>query len=358
MPFPDLFQLGLNESLRKQFASQHVDIANMARVIKEHKELYDIQNEKGIYKAEITGNFRFMAEARSDFPAVGDWVEATIFDENQAIIHKILPRFSLLERQTVGAYGEKQLIASNIDKAFIVQAVDRDFNLNRLERYFVIVHNGGVAPVILLNKVDLISKRELNEIQEEVSSRLPNSLIFKTSTVFKDGLSELMTFLQKGKTYCFLGSSGVGKSTIVNCLLGEERLNTNEISDATSKGKHTTSRRELMLLEHGSILIDTPGMREIGMTDTNSGMEMTFNAIVELGKRCKFTNCTHTDEPGCQILEAINDGLISLEELANYKKLERQSARFSESIAEKRKKDKELGRMYKEIKKSKKRNKY
>jgi len=357
MLMPDLPQLGLNPRLQKEFESLDIDFPSIARVIKEHKELYEIQNDVGIFKAEITGNMRFMAESRRDYPAVGDWVEVTVFDDNQAIIHRILPRFSLLERQSVGTYSEKQLIATNIDKAFIVQSVDRDFNLNRLDRYFVIAHNGDIIPVILLNKVDLISKRELEVIKQKVTERLPDALVFMTSTITGDGLQELMNFLQRGETYCFLGSSGVGKTSIINYLAGEDKLYTKEISDATKKGKHATTRRELLLLDNGSILIDTPGMREIGMTESGHGLEITFNQIVELAKECKFTDCSHTDEPGCKILEAIEAGLVSDQELLNYKKLERQSMRFSESIAEKRKKDKSFGKMIKEIMKTKKKNK-
>ena len=355
---PGLSLLGLSKELQEQFESQQIDLSTIARVVKEHKELYEVQNADGIYNAEITGNMRFSAESRKDFPAVGDWVTVSIFDGEQAIIHQILDRFSLLERQSVGSFGEKQIIATNINAAFIVQAVDRDFNLNRLERYFVMVHNGGIKPYIILNKTDLISEKQLLEIRSQVIERMKKVTIFITSTVSNQGLSEIKEFLINGETYCFIGSSGVGKSTIINYLLGNELLEVKEISDATNKGKHTTTHRELILLENGSVLIDTPGMRELGMTESGEGLEMTFTDIVELARECKFNNCMHSDEPGCKVIEAIEDGLISYEEFENFKKLERQTEHFSSSISEKRKKDKAFGKFIKDTLNAKKKDKY
>jgi ribosome biogenesis GTPase len=353
-----LGDLGLTDKLRELYNNAHADFSILARVIREHKELYVIQNENGEFNAEITGNMRYSAESRADFPAVGDWIEASIFDGGQAIIQKIHSRISQLERQSVGAYGEKQLIATNINIAFIVQAVDRDFNLNRLERYFVIAHNGNIEPVIILNKADLISKEQLQNIEQQVKERMKNAPVFMTSTLSGLGLKELVSFLKAGLTYCFIGSSGVGKSSIINYLLGKDLLDTKDLSNATHKGKHTTTHRELILLENGSVLIDTPGMREVGMTETADGMEMTFQDIAELSKACKFNNCTHEDEPGCKVLEAIEDGTLTIEELDNFKKLERQSAHFTSTVAEKRKKDKDFGKMIKYVLKNKKKNKY
>ncbi len=354
---PNLTDLGLTDQLKEKIGSE-VDLSSIARVIKEHKELYIIQNGDGEYRAEITGNMRYMAESREDFPAVGDWVETHIFDEGQAIIHRILPRFSLLERQAVGAYGEKQIIAANIDEAFIVQAVDRDFNLNRLERYIVLAHSGGIEPVIILNKIDLVSEDQVLSLEQQVSARLQNTSIFMTSVEANLGMYELSAYMKKGKTYCLIGSSGVGKSSIINLIKGDNSLKINEISSSTKKGKHTTTHRELIVLENGSILIDTPGMREIGMTERADGLEITFNDIIEYAKECRFKDCTHTDEPGCKVMEAVEKGLISENELENYKKLERQTAHFNATVAEKRKKDKEFGKMAKRILQSKKQNKF
>jgi ribosome biogenesis GTPase len=349
--------LGLSGDLRTKFASIERE-ENLARVIQEHKESYVVQNAKGVFRAEVTGNLRFSAESREDFPAVGDWVAINIFDGDTAIIYQVLPRFSKLERQAVGAYGEKQLIATNIDFAFIVQALDRDFNLNRLERYFVIAHDGNIEPIVILNKADLLSQSEIDEIKSEVGKRLKSPMIYVTSTVSGFGFDTLKGGLEQGRTYCFLGSSGVGKSSVINYLLGDHLLDVSNISESTGKGRHTTTHRELLVLENGGILIDTPGMREVGMIESSSGLELTFSQIKELSSGCKFTNCTHTDEPGCKVLEAVDEGTISFEELENFKKLERQAEHFSATVANRRKKDRSFGKMAKEIMKHKKKSKY
>jgi len=351
-------KLGLSENLINTFPDYLEEQQSLARVIQEHKELYIVQNDHAAFKAEITGNLRYTAESREDFPAVGDWVSINVVDRNSAIIYKVLPRFSQLERHAVGAYAEKQLIATNIHYAFIVQALDRDFNLNRLERYFVQAHSGNIQPIVVLNKADLQGKDKIENIKADIRQRLKDSEIFVTSTLNGHGLEILKKNLIAGKTYCLLGSSGVGKSSIINFLVGDKVLQVNEISDATNKGKHTTTHRELILLDNGAILIDTPGMREVGMTDSATGIELTFDQISEVGKTCKFGDCTHTDEPGCKVLEAVDEGLIAIEELENYKKLERQSEHFSATIAEKRRKEKSFGKMAKEIMKHKKKNKF
>lgn len=353
-----LTELGLSQRIRDLYHTQQVDLSNIARVIQEHKELYVIQNAAGIFQAEITGNLRYLAESRTDFPAVGDWVEVSVFDDDQAIIHSVLPRVSLLERQSVGSYGEKQIIATNIDFAFVVQAVDRDFNLNRLERYFVIVQNSDIEPVVVLNKTDLISEIELEDIKSKITARLHPANLMTTNIFSENGMEEIKQFLHSGRTYCFLGSSGVGKSSLINLLTGNNDLKTSEISESSSKGRHTTTHREIRILENGSILIDTPGMREIGVTENTTGVEETFKEIFQLAEKCKFANCTHTDEPGCNVLDAIDNGILDEDEFENFKKLERQSVHFSATIAQKRKKDKDLGKMIKDVLKNKKKNKF
>jgi ribosome biogenesis GTPase len=353
-----LSELGLHDSLLEKYSVSVEDRNLLARVIQEHKESYIVQNSSGILRAEITGNLRYAAESRLDFPAVGDWVMINVVDSDNGIIYKILPRYSQLERQSVGTYAEKQLMATNIDFAFIVQALDRDFNLNRLERYFVMANNGNIQPIVILNKADLLDESSVTEIKAKVYERLNGPSLFVTTTMTCSGLDILKAYIKAGKTYCFLGSSGVGKSSIINFLLQEKQLDVKEISTSTNKGKHTTTHRELIVLENGGILIDTPGMREVGLTEGETGLEKTFSKINKLAEHCKFADCTHVDEPGCKVLEAIDEGIISLEAYENYKKIEKQEAHFSATIADKRKKEKSFGKMLKEVMKHKKKYKH
>jgi len=353
-----LSELGLHDSLLEKYSVSVEDRNRLARVIQEHKESYIVQSSSGILRAEITGNLRYAAESRLDFPAVGDWVMINVVDSDNGIIYKILPRYSQLERQSVGTYAEKQLMATNIDFAFIVQALDRDFNLNRLERYFVLANNGNIQPIVILNKSDLLNDSQILEIKSKVLYRLNKPQLFVTSTLNGTGLDSLKANIIAGKTYCLLGSSGVGKSSIINFLLEENQLDVKEISASTNKGKHTTTHRELIILKNGGILIDTPGMREVGITEGETGLTKTFVDITKLAKECRFSDCSHTDEPGCKVLEAIDEGIISQDEYDNYKKIQRQEVHFSTTLAEKRKRDKSFGRMIKEVKKHKKKYKY
>lgn len=313
---------------------------------------------KGEFEAEISGNMRFTAKTRIDFPAVGDWVALTTFEPDFAVIHQILPRFSTIKRQAVGHFGEIQIIATNIDYAFIVQAVDRDFNVNRLERYLTICNTSKVEPVIILSKTDLIDEVRLREIVENIQSRIRNTSIFAISNETKKGYEEVFKFIEKGKTYCMLGSSGVGKSTLINMLSGKNLMQTGEISQTTNKGRHVTSHRELIILENGGILIDNPGMREVGIADSESGLEITFDRIVSLSQNCKFKDCTHTNETGCAVLEAVENGEIDRESYENYRKMEKEKVHFEATVAEKRGKDKEFGKMMKNYKKDIKKNNF
>lgn len=323
-------------------------------VIIEHKERYVVQTEQGIFDAEITGNLRYSAASRRDFPVVGDKVGLIMMDDANAIIMKILPRTSILERQAVGMQGGVQLIAANIDHAFIVQAVGHDFNLNRLERYLVLCHNGGIDPIIILNKTDLVKKEEALELVNEIKDRIKGVRVLPLSSETKEGLDQLRTLMKPGESYCFLGSSGVGKSTLINLLSGKESLKTNAVSVSTNKGKHTTSHRELIKLPDGSIVIDTAGMREIGMTASDEGLEQTFDEISTLSASCRFSDCSHSNEAGCAVLEALRLGNLSTGLYENYQKLKREQLHFSSTVAEKRQKDKEFGKLIKSVMKEKK----
>jgi ribosome biogenesis GTPase / thiamine phosphate phosphatase len=343
--------LGYNDILEKFRIVQNLGIFEIGRVIAEHKERYIIRTQKGDFESEITGNMRFTAKSREDFPAVGDWVALTTYESDFAIIHKILPRFSIIKRQAVGQYGEIQIIAANIDYAFLVQSVDRDFNINRLERYLIICNSSKVSPIIVLTKIDLINEHRIAEIIDNIKARIKNVPILTVSNETHIGYETIKRTIEKGKTYCLLGSSGVGKSTLLNNLSGKTIMKTGTISQSTNKGRHVTSHRELFMLENGGILIDNPGMREVGIADTTTGLETTFDRIFSLAQYCKFKDCTHISEIGCSVLKAVEKGEIDQSSYENFLKMEREKMHFESTVAERRKKDKEFGKMLKNYKK-------
>jgi ribosome biogenesis GTPase len=353
-----LADLGYNEPLERYTQEQNLTSFEIGRVIAEHRERYMVLTERAELEAEIIGHLRFTASDRSGFPAVGDWVAVSAYNKQDAIIHAIYPRRSILERHAVGKFGEKQIIAANIDYALIIQAVDRDFNLNRLERYLTISYAGNIEPVIILSKIDLVGQDELAEMVGKISKRIKDIQTITISNITGDGLEILAQLLQKGKTYCFLGSSGVGKSTLINNLAGKDLMRTNSISESTNKGRHVTSHREMHVLRSGGILIDNPGMREIGLAESDGGMEATFDSIINLSSACKFSDCQHIHEYGCAVLEAVENGEIDRASYENYLKMEREKIHFQSSIAEKRRKDKEFGKMYKAFKKNKQQNEF
>lgn len=300
-----LEDLGYDEKIDQLRIENNLQNYEIGRVILEHKERYIVRTDTGEFEAEITGSFRFSAAHREDYPAVGDWVVITCCDSSFAIIHKILPRFSMISRQAVGHIGETQIIASNIDYAFIVQAVGQSFNMNRLERYLVICNSSRVKPIIVLTKTDLIDEEEKEKCLEMIRERMSDIPVYAISNETQEGYEFLKEAIQKGKTYCMLGSSGVGKSSLLNNLSGKSLMKTGDISKSTCKGRHITSHRELFVLENGGILIDNPGMREVGISDCSDGLETTFDVISRLSLECKFKDCTHTNEIGCSVLEAI-----------------------------------------------------
>lgn len=353
-----LEDLGYNKKLEEYSKEQKLDDFEIGRVIAEHKERYIVKTIKAELEAEITGKLRFSAISREDFPAVGDWVALTTYDSDSAIIHKILPRFSTIKRQAVGQFGEIQIIATNIDYAFLIQAADRDFNINRLERYLTICYSSKVSPIILLNKTDLVDEQKINEILESIKIRIKDVPIITMSNETQIGYEKIKKLLKKGKTYCMLGSSGVGKSTLLNNLSGRNIMKTDLISKSTSKGRHITSHRELIVLENAGILVDNPGMREVGIADSEDGLETTFDKIIGLSQTCKFKNCTHTNESGCSVLESVEKGEIEKNTYENYLRLEREKAHFESTVEERRTKDKEFGKMIKNYKKDMNKNKY
>ena len=351
-----LEDIGYSKAFERLRIEQKLEGFDIGRVIAEHKERYTVRSPKGEFDAEITGNMRFTAQNREDFPAVGDWVAFTPYDSDFAIIHGFLPRFSIIKRKAVGHFGEIQVIATNIDYALLVQAVDRDFNINRLERYLTICNASKVRPIIVLSKIDLIEKDKLSQFISSVHSRIQDVPVIAISNETQNGYDAIKGLFEKGKTYCMLGSSGVGKSTLLNNISGKPLMKTDTISQSINRGKHVTSHRELIILDSGGILIDNPGMREVGIADSESGLEITFDRIIEFAQKCRFKDCKHIHEIGCGVIEAVENGDIDKASYENYLKMEREKVHFESTVSERRKRDKEFGKLMKNYKKDMKKN--
>ena len=322
-----------------------------ARIISEHKGLYTLRNEGYEFSAKITGKMMFTASYREDYPAVGDWVLTKKSDENSYVIQEILPRKTILQRKSAGNY-DSQIIASNIDVAFIVQSLDRDYRLNRIERYLALVKTGNINPIIVLSKIDLVSDVDLEIKISEIKKRFNNIDVYLTSTVTGKGIDDLKNSTKQGLTYCFIGSSGVGKSSIINAFLGEDIIKTGEISSHANRGKHVTSSREMFILESGGLLIDTPGMREIGVLDAETGIKDVFSEIDEISKGCRFSDCSHINEPGCIVLENVSSGDLDKDVYDSYIKLLKENEYNTTSKVDKREKDKNFGKFIKRSKKT------
>lgn len=342
--------LGYDDFFQSNRVKLGLDGFQVARVIAQYKGAYKVKNAQGEYLAKITGKQIFRATSKEDYPAVGDWVTITEANKEQAVIHKVLPRKTLMKRRNSGK-DEIQIIASNIDVAFVIEAVDRDYNLNRIERYFAIARDGGIEPAVILNKIDLISQEELNLKLNEIKNRLGDVQIVPSSTLTKEGIAELKKYIIQRKTYCFLGSSGVGKSSLINKLLGEEIIRTEKIGMHSGRGRHTTTAREMYFLTDGGIVIDNPGVREVGMADIGAGINNLFDEIVTLAKNCKYVDCTHVHEPGCAVLFELESGNLDRGEYENYIILKREADHYEMSELEKREKNRQFGKFFKNAKK-------
>lgn len=352
-----LEELGYNKELGEHRKENNLDSFGIGRVISEHKDRYTVKTEDGEFDSELIGNLRFTATNRSELPAVGDWVSITEYDEGKALIHAVFPRKSIVERKAVGKLGQTQIIATNIDFGLIVQSVNRDFNLNRIERYLTICNASKIKPIIVLSKVDLVEQSELEVLLIQIKERNKNVPLFAISNYSQTGIDALNSILIKGYTYCLLGSSGVGKSTLINTLAGNIVMETGDISKSIDRGKHVTSHRELIVLENG-ILIDNPGMREVGITNISDALEMTFDEISSLAKDCKYADCTHTNESGCAVLLAMENEELDPDSYSNFMKMEKERMHFESDAKERKKKDKDLGKMIKSVQKLRRNNKF
>lgn len=355
--YTNLVKLGWHPFFDRHFEMYRSDGFAPARVARENRSNYQIYSEVGELTAELSGKFRFHAGEKGHLPAVGDWVVAGVRpDEGRATIHALLPRRSAFSRKgvTPNTRVEQQVLAANVDYVFLVSGLDHDFNLRRIERYVATAWDSGAAPVILLNKADLC--QTLDSHIERVASIAVGVPVHPVSAIQNEGLEALDQYLSEGKTVAFLGSSGVGKSSIINRFIGEERMKVNSVRDWDSHGRHTTTHRELIILPRGGIVIDTPGMREIQTWGDKDGLGRTFEDIEFLASQCRFTDCRHQTEPGCAVREGIENGAVDPGRLKNYikqqKELKHMARRIDSQTArrETRQWDKKLHQIQKERK--------
>jgi len=317
----DLKQYGLNERFEQE-ATMYENLY-IARVIEQHRDLYKTLSEHGEINASVSGKFAYSAIEQTDFPTVGDWVmiDRTNSSSGNAIIHNVLRRKSALARQSAGRTSDGQMIAANIDTIFVCMSLNADFNLRRMERYLTIAWDSMATPVIVLTKSDLCD--DLEHKLSEVTDISAGVDVIVCSSVSKDGFDAISAYIEHGKTIAFIGSSGVGKSTLINQLIGYDLMATKTIREDDDKGKHTTTHRQLLLLPDGGVVIDTPGMRELQI---HSGdVSKTFGDIEEIAAMCRFRDCSHESESGCAIKEAIENGALSEKRFDSYKKLQREA---------------------------------
>lgn len=348
-----LTELGLDPGLEGHVNDLVALDLSAARVTAVDRGRYLVHNGEGEVPAELTGKLLHLAGSSVDLPCVGDWVGVRYRDAGtQASIHCVLPRRSFLRRKAAGRDVEFQMIAANIDVALIVQSCHFDFNIPRIERYLVMARDGRIEPVVLLTKTDLVSPEALERLIAQIRLVGVGAPVFCLSNVTGEGVDQVRALMAPGKTYCLLGSSGVGKTTLINRLLGDGDLETGAVSH-TGEGRHTTTRRHLMRLANGALLIDMPGMRELGMLGADVGIEETFADVAALAGQCRFSDCTHDREPGCAVRAALERNDITEQHLRNYLKLRRESEFHDLSLSERRNKDKAFGRFMHHYKKHK-----
>jgi ribosome biogenesis GTPase len=314
-----LEQYGWNDHFAAAFAEIAAPGRIPARVVLEHTHIYRVASEAGETLARVSGRLRHRAGERSDFPAVGDWVVLEPISDGDARIHAVLPRVSRFSRRAAGDVTEEQIVAANIDVVFLVGGLDQDFNPRRLERYLVVGWESGATPVILLNKADLVDAPE--RFADEVRAIAPGVDVHAVSARHPETLDAVRQYLSVGRTAALLGSSGVGKSTIVNRLVGFDLLRTRDVRVTDSRGRHTSTARQMVLLESGGILIDTPGMRELQLWESGDALGDTFADIAALADSCRFRDCRHLREPGCAVRAAVASGALAPVRLESFHKL-------------------------------------
>ena len=334
----ELIELGMNHWFTDQASGLCGPEQRIARVIAVDRGQCIIRNEHGEAPAKATNKFMGTTKSTKDMPCVGDWVCVNYNNsDNSANIHTVLPRKSFLRRKATGKSRTFQMIAANIDMVFIIQSCHKDFNVSRLERYLVMANEGHVEPLLVLSKTDLVNAEQLEKLISEIHAAGITIRIVALSNLTGSGIDQIRESIVFGKTYCLVGSSGVGKSTLINQLTGQNTLETGTVS-TSGEGRHTTVRRQLIVLEQGGMIIDTPGMREVGVMVVSEGMAHNFKDINEISSGCRFTDCSHTNEPECAVLKAIQNGTLQQKHYQNYLKLKTESAFNKMAFNDKRKK--------------------
>lgn len=349
----ELEQIGWNDWFEQKRIENCATQQQPARIIVVDRDRYIVRNEQGDCSATLTGKFRFAAESEAEYPCVGDWVCSQSHGSSDVVtIHGVLPRQSFLRRKAAGKNIDYQMIAANIDVALIVQSCHFDFNVRRLERYLVMVREGHIEPILILSKTDLVTQDELEHLIARIHDMGIGIRIIPLSNVDGSGVDQVRELMLAKKTYCLLGSSGVGKTSLINRLSDNVDLLTKSVS-VTGEGRHTTVRRQLIELEQGALLVDTPGMRELGILGASDAIDDSYADIGTLSSRCRFKNCSHTSEPGCALLEALENGTLDREHYNNFVKISKESDFYEMSYVEKKKKDKKFGRMVRSVMKDK-----